>query len=132
LISTHILPEAEMTCNRMVIMYQGTILAADTPENLQQSMSSKSQVLAEIAAPAEELQACLTEMQEVESYDLSAADGEYFRCALTPHNGLDLRPLVFELARARGWSLRELTRNRHSLEDIYVQLTRPPEEEEEG
>src|SRR5689334_12970927 len=32
LISTHILPEAEMTCNRMVIMYEGTILAADTPE----------------------------------------------------------------------------------------------------
>src|SRR5215831_15337655 len=51
LISTHILPEAEMTCNRMVIMYEGTILAADTPENLQLFMSGKSQVLAEIAAP---------------------------------------------------------------------------------
>jgi hypothetical protein len=49
---------------------------------------------------------------------------------LTPQNGLDLRPLVFAIARERGWSLRELTRNRHSLEDIYVQLTRPPEEEE--
>jgi ABC-2 type transport system ATP-binding protein len=35
LISTHILPEAEVTCNRMVIMYEGKILAADTPENLQ-------------------------------------------------------------------------------------------------
>src|SRR5689334_25260403 len=32
LISTHILPEAEMMCNRMLIMYEGTILAADTPE----------------------------------------------------------------------------------------------------
>src|SRR5947207_2803593 len=41
LISTHILPEAEMTCNRMVIMYEGKILAADTPENLQRLMSSK-------------------------------------------------------------------------------------------
>src|SRR6516225_602343 len=56
LISTHILPEAEMTCNRMVIMYQGTILAADTPENLQRLMSSNSQVLAEILAPFAELQ----------------------------------------------------------------------------
>src|SRR3989454_7116531 len=53
LISTHILPEAEMTCNRMVIMYEGKILAADTPENLQRLMSSKSQVVAEIAAPRE-------------------------------------------------------------------------------
>src|SRR5437660_4419291 len=39
LISTHILPEAEMTCNRIIIMYEGQILAADTPENLQQLMS---------------------------------------------------------------------------------------------
>jgi ABC-2 type transport system ATP-binding protein len=131
LISTHILPEAEMTCNRMVIMYQGTILAADTPENLQQFMSSKSQVLAEIAAPMEDLKACWADMPEIERYDVSAAQGEYFRCALTPRNGLDLRPRIFALARERGWTLRELTRNRHSLEDIYVQLTRPPEEEEE-
>lgn len=132
LISTHILPEAEMTCNRMVIMYEGTILAADTPENLQHFMSSKSQVLAEIAAPIEELQACWAEIAEIERYDVSACEGEYFRCALTPRNGLDLRPLVFALAREHGWALRELTRNRHSLEDIYVQLTRPAEEEEEG
>src|SRR5215510_14711440 len=51
LISTHILPEAEMTCNRVVIMYDGKILAADRPENLQRLMSSNNQVIAEIAAP---------------------------------------------------------------------------------
>jgi hypothetical protein len=38
---------------------------------------------------------------------------------------------VFDLVRARGWQLRELTRNRHTLEDIYVQLTRPGEEDEQ-
>src|SRR5215469_17648171 len=89
LISTHILPEAEMTCNRMVIMYQGTILAADTPENLQQFMTSKSHVLAEIAAPLADLCECWAQMAEVEHYDVSAADGEFFRCALTPRNGID-------------------------------------------
>jgi len=130
LISTHILPEAEMTCNRVVIMYEGQILAADTPENLQRSMSSNSQVLAEIAAPLEALAQCWAEMPEVEHFDISPAEGEYFRCALTPRDGLDLRPRIFELARLHGWALRELTRNRHSLEDIYVRVTRPDEEEE--
>src|SRR6266446_2694513 len=48
-ISTHILPEAEMTCNRVLIMYEGRILAADTPENLQKFMASNGQVIAEIA-----------------------------------------------------------------------------------
>jgi len=130
LISTHILPEAEMTCNRMVIVYEGKILAADTPENLQRLMSSKSQVVAEIAAPREDLQECWLQSAEIEQFDISPAEGDYFRCALTPRDGLDLRPQIFELARSHGWPLRELTRNRHSLEDIYVQVTRPDEEEE--
>jgi ABC-2 type transport system ATP-binding protein len=130
LISTHILPEAEMTCNRVLIMYEGKILAADTPENLQQLMSSNSQVIAEIAAPESELQECWAQNPEIAQFDVSAAEGEYFRCALTPRNGTDLRLHVFALAREHGWSLRELTRSRHSLEDIYVQVTRPDEEEE--
>jgi ABC-2 type transport system ATP-binding protein len=130
LISTHILPEAEVTCNRVLILYEGKILAADTPENLQQIMSSKSRVIAEIAAPAEDLQACWEQTAEIEQFDISPAEGEYFRCALTPRDGVDLRPYVYALARERGWYLRELTRNRHSLEDIYVQVTRPEEEEE--
>jgi hypothetical protein len=69
-------------------------------------------------------------MPEIAQYDISYADGEYLRCELTPGNGTDLRPLIFSMARDRGWSLRELTRNRTSLEDIYVQITRPEEEEE--
>src|SRR5258706_1198058 len=131
LISTHILPEAEMTCNRMLIMYEGKILAADTPENLQRLVSSNSQVLAEIAAPAADLRDCWARDPEIEHFDVSPAEGNYFRCALTPRDGADLRPRIFALARERGWDLRELTRNRHSLEDIYVQVTRPPAEEDE-
>lgn len=132
LISTHILPEAEMTCNRMLIMYQGSILAAGTPEELQRLMSGNSRVLAEISAPREELHECWATMPEIEQFDISPAEGEYFRCALTPRDGLDLRPQISALAQQRGWSLRELTRNRHSLEDIYVQVTRPADEEEEN
>jgi ABC-2 type transport system ATP-binding protein len=129
LISTHILPEAEMTCNRMLIMYEGKILAADTPRNLQRLMSSHSQIVAEIAAPEEDLRACWSQIPEIEQIDVSAVEGDFFRCALTPRDGLDLRPVVFELVSKRGWILRELTRNHHSLEDIYVQVTRPEEEE---
>src|SRR5262249_8624419 len=129
LISTHILPEAEMTCNRMVIMYEGKILAADTPENLQQLMSNNSQVIAEIAAPLESLKSCWAQMPELEQFDVSPSEGDYFRCALTPRNGLDRRPRIYSRAREKGWALRELTRSRHSLEDIYVQVTRPEEEE---
>jgi ABC-2 type transport system ATP-binding protein len=132
LISTHILPEAEMTCNRMLIMYDGKILAADTPENLQRLVAGKSQIIVELAVPAAVLRECWAQMPEIEHFDVSASEGEFQRCALTPRDGLDLRPMVFALAQQKGWALRELTRNRHSLEDIYVQVTQPGEEEEES
>jgi ABC-2 type transport system ATP-binding protein len=130
LISTHILPEVEMTCSRIMIMLEGRILASDTPENLQKLMAGKGQIVAEIAAPAAELNIEWAQMAEVEQYDVSAAEGEFQRCALTPRDGYDLRPQIFALVQQRGWKLRELTRSRHSLEDIYVQVTKPIEEDE--
>ena len=129
LISTHILPEVEMTCNRVLILNQGQILAHDTPDNLQQIMSEGGQVIAEIVAPQAELHACWESMAEVEQFDLSAAEGEYVRCALTARPGVDLRPQVFALACERGWKLRELSRSRYSLEDIFVRVTRADREE---
>ena len=131
LISTHILPEAEMTCNRMLIMYDGKILAADTPDNLQRLMAGSSQVIAEIAAPAEVLREAWAQLPGIEQFDVSSSEGEFQRCALTPRDGFDLRPAIFALVLERGWVMRELTRSRHSLEDIYVQVTRPTGEEEE-
>jgi ABC-2 type transport system ATP-binding protein len=129
LISTHILPEVEMTCTRVLILHQGQILAADTTENLQKLMSDRGQVIAEIAAPSAELKTCWEEMPEIEHFDLAPSDGEYVRCALISQNGTDLRPLVFAAVCQRGWQMRELTRSRHSLEDIFVRVTRADKEE---
>jgi len=131
LISTHLLHEAELTCHRMIILREGKIIAAGTPDSLQQSVRQSLKVIAEIAAPEAELKQCWEQLPEVALFDIVATDNGFHRCALTPHGGADLRPQVFALAKQRGWTLRELTRNRHSLEDIYVRLTRRHEEEEE-
>jgi ABC-2 type transport system ATP-binding protein len=120
-----------MMCGRVLIMFNGRVLASDTPENLQRRMAGGSQVIAEIAAPAEALTAAWETLPEVEQFDVSPAEGEFFRCALTPREGCDLRPAIFALACKNGWTLRELTRSHHSLEDIYVQVTKPKTEEPE-
>jgi len=130
LISTHILPEVEMMCGRVLIMLDGKILAADSPDNLQRLMAGGSQIVAEIAAPADQLRDLLAQMPGVEQFDVSPSEGDFQRCALTPRDGYDLRPAIFGLVRERGWILRELTRSRHSLEDIYVQVTKPAEAED--
>jgi ABC-2 type transport system ATP-binding protein len=129
LLSTHILPEVEMTCTRVLILHRGEILAADTTENLHKTIFKAGPVIAEIAAPMSELIQAWAEVETVMHVDVSAMDGEFHRCALTPRDGIDLRPIVYDVVRDRGWPLRELTRGRHSLEDIFVRLTRGEREE---
>jgi ABC-2 type transport system ATP-binding protein len=129
LVSTHILNEVEMTCNRVLILNDGRILAHDTPDNLQKLVSENGQVIAEIFAPHSELRLCWESMAEVEHFDLSAAEGDYIRCALTARPGVDLRAHIFDLACERGWKIRELSRSRHSLEDIFVRVTRTEKED---
>ena len=130
LISTHILSEVEMTCSRVLILQEGKILAADTPDNLQKMMSGNSRIVAEIAAPRAELQECWEGIAEIEQFTIEATDGAFLRCSLAPRDGMDLRPHLYLLAKERGWLMRELTRNRHTLEDIYMAVTQPDEEEE--
>src|SRR5271154_6207029 len=70
LISSHILSEIELTCNRVVIMGEGRILAADTPENLQKVAGKNGHLVAEIAAPLEELKTCWDQMPELAHYTM--------------------------------------------------------------
>jgi ABC-2 type transport system ATP-binding protein len=132
LISTHILPEVEMTCSRVLILHEGRILAADTPENLQAKLSDGGQVVAEISAPLTEVREFCSGVEGVARFDVTPVDGSFLRCTLTPKPGIDLRTPVFDEVRARGWSLRELTRSRPSLEDVFVHITRAEKEEEEN
>ena len=129
LISTHILPEVEMMCTRVLIMRRGKVLVSDTSENLQKQMSD-GQIVTEIAAPLQDLKDCWEEIPEIEHFDIAPTDGEFFRCLLTPANGQDLRPQIFSLVKERGWTMRELSRRRQTLEDIYMRVTRAEHEEE--
>ncbi len=124
LLSTHILSEVEMTCSRVLILNQGQILADDRVEDLENRFSQDSRVVAEIAATVESVRDTLRDLPEIESFDISAAAGDYLRVSVSARGGIDLRPLIWELARQQGWALRELTRTRQSLEDIFIHLTR--------
>lgn len=130
LISTHILPEVEMTCTRVLILHQGRIRMSETLENLKRGPDDAGQVIAEIQASPAALKEVLEDEPEVARFDLSAAEGDYTRCAVVGRAGADLRPGLFKLAASRGWTLRELRRGRRSLEDVFVQVTRGDREEE--
>ena len=129
-LSTHILSEVEMTCSRVLILHRGRILAADRTEDLEQRLSLGGQVVAEIEAPAGTLSEVFRDLPGVETVEVQPLDGLYQRVTLSPRNGADLRLMVFEETRSRGWPMRELSRGRRSLEDIFVHLTRGKVREE--
>tara|TARA_Y100000589_G_scaffold270829_1_gene263261 strand:- start:1165 stop:2136 length:972 start_codon:yes stop_codon:yes gene_type:complete len=128
LMSSHILPEVEVTCSRVLIFHEGNIRANNTPRALENSIGERHKITVELKASLEDLNQTWEEMAEVEYHRVSPAEGDFFRSILTPRDGEDLRPRISALARARGWPLKELTRDRHTLEDIFIHITRSEEE----
>jgi ABC-2 type transport system ATP-binding protein len=128
LLSTHILSEVEMTCSHVLVLHRGRMLASDSIEGLQRKTFESGAVVAEIAAPLGEVTTCFAECASVLSVDVAPADGDFMRCTLMARDGEDLRPTVYDLAMQRGWKLRELTRSKHTLEEVFVKMTRDQEE----
>ena len=129
LISTHILPEVEMTCQRVLIIHRGRIVASDTTEQLRRMMMGGARIVAEIRGPQNDI---LQQLQSLPGAPrVTASDaGEWGCFTLECAKETDLRPDIFGLSAARGWTLRELRMEKKSLEDIFVSLTRGDPEDE--
>jgi ABC-2 type transport system ATP-binding protein len=122
LISTHILPEVEMTCTRVLILNKGRIEASDTPENLTARFKSGGVVRLEVRAPEADVAAAARAVEGVDEVRTSVEDG-WTVAEVYPKRGEDLREALAGLAVERRWALREVSRARATLEDVFVRLT---------
>lgn len=121
LISTHILNEVEMTCNRVIIINQGKIKASDSPSNLIRRLHRPGQVNLEAIADSGALGKLRT-ISGVSEVTSSEADDGWTRFQLTSNAECDVRESVFALAAECGWRVRQLEMRRPSLEDAFVDL----------
>ncbi len=123
LLSTHILPEVEMTCQRVVIINKGRIEAADTPENLINTVRAAGGIRLEVKPgndPAAPQLALVPGIKEVALEE----DGNEWKCFnLRTQPGCDPREELWRLAIDRRWAVRELSRRKVTLEDVFVELT---------
>ncbi|MDD5200658.1 MAG: ATP-binding cassette domain-containing protein [Terrimicrobiaceae bacterium] len=127
LLSTHILPEVEMTCSRVMIINRGRIEAADAPENLRARLRTAGDVRIEVRAPdLEKAKAALLEVPGVLSAASTEEDG-WGVFALGIEAGTDPREAIWNLAVSRRWAVRELSRTRVTLEDVFAEVTHPDE-----
>lgn len=122
LLSTHILPEAEMTCSRILIINGGQIVASDTPESLQRRLEGDLLVTAEIAGEADVVRAALCEVDSVDTVTVEAMESGWGRYRISAGSP-DIRTRIFERASQAGWPVRELHLESRSLEELFVVLT---------
>jgi ABC-2 type transport system ATP-binding protein len=121
LLSTHILPEVELLCDRVLIIDKGRIQDQGTPQGLRERWRGNSQLhltLRDDPAAAENALAALPGVVSV-SRDPEVAG----RWVLEGERDVDLREPAFCLAVERDWVLLELAEEKASLEDIFVRLT---------
>ncbi len=124
LLSTHILSEVEMTCNRVMIINQGRIEAADTPENLAKTMRSAGGVRLEAkVTPGDDAPALLGALPGVKEVCLEGGEEGWSHFTLRTEANRDPREEICRLAFDRRWTLRELALRRATLEDVFVELT---------
>ncbi|HEX5491834.1 MAG TPA: ATP-binding cassette domain-containing protein [Candidatus Udaeobacter sp.] len=124
LLSTHILPEVEMTCSRVVIVHKGRIEACDTPENLLGKVRQAGGVELEAKVGTDNGEEQLKKIPGVRDV-VADGDADWKRFSLRVESGADVREEVFRLAVERRWAVRELTQRRGTLEDVFVELTHP-------
>ncbi len=131
ILSTHILPEVSMTCDRVIIIYEGRLIAVDTPENLMKKIMLTPQVLIKAAGPVSQITEALGMVKGVKNVEQKAVAGEklnLYRIETEPD-----ACVINELARSiyeKGWKLKEIRPVDMTLEEIFIKLVTEQSESE--
>ncbi|MBI3755969.1 MAG: ATP-binding cassette domain-containing protein [Deltaproteobacteria bacterium] len=123
ILSTHILPEVSMTCQRVVIINEGRVVAIDTPQNLTSKVEGANRFSVKIDGPSQHVIKELETIQGVEKVIKKGASangiGDYIVESI---KGRDIRKEIAPRIVNKGWALLELKPHEMSLEDIFVKL----------
>ena len=120
-LSTHILPEVAQTCQKVVIINKGKVVAIDTPDALTERLHGAQTLFVQAQGPADDIQRALRALPGVVNVSLAASPPGSFH--VDSEKGTDIRRDVAAAVVRGGWDLLELRPMRMSLEDIFLSLT---------
>ncbi|HEX5109490.1 MAG TPA: ATP-binding cassette domain-containing protein [Vicinamibacterales bacterium] len=129
-LSTHILPEVSQTCQRVVIINKGRVVAVDSVENLTARAGESAVVHVQVDAAGQDVRGALGTLSGVSRVDLAGTAGTVTTLEVHGEKGHDVRRDIAAAVVKRGWGLLELRQVRMSLEDVFLDLTTQEEEEE--
>ncbi len=122
ILSTHILPEVEMTCGRVVIINEGEVVAEDTPENLTRRLKGSERTVLEIGGDKNTALSVINGFSEVLNVDVSNSKATD-RFVIRVETRSDIRSDLAKSLVQKGLALYELRAETYSLEDIFLHLT---------
>lgn len=129
ILSTHILSEVSMTCERVIIIDKGEIVAMDTPENLTRQAAGEQHLELEIVGPVENLTSLLREIPSVKNVITNPPEDEYQRVFVEVEKGEEVRHLVARKVVEAGFELYGLNAQSMTLEEVFVNLTADEKED---
>jgi ABC-2 type transport system ATP-binding protein len=121
LLSSHILPEVEATCQRTIIIAGGKIVASGSPSELKERIRGGSRLIAEVHGPNGDVTKAVEAVAGVSAVSC-ASDNGWQRLTIETKRGDDPREDIFKVVKQKGWSLRELRLEVGSLEEFFVQI----------
>ena len=122
LLSSHILPEVEAACSRVIIINRGRIAASGTPAELVRQSRIADLLRVELRAGEAGAAAALRTVPGVHEVSSDGAVDGWEQLDLSTEPGVDPREAIYHLAAARGWTLRELSRRTPSLEQVFIDI----------
>jgi ABC-2 type transport system ATP-binding protein len=124
ILSTHILSEVEATCDRVVIISSGEIVADGTPDKLRREMAGKSIVNLQLKGSVPEASDIFSALPNVESATVIQGTGNSVTgFEINVQKGADAREDVFRTVVDKGWTIYEMHQDKTNLEDVFRQLT---------
>ncbi|HLF20114.1 MAG TPA: ATP-binding cassette domain-containing protein [Bacteroidota bacterium] len=127
ILSTHILSEVQATCDRVIIVNEGKIVADGSPEKLQQDFRGTETVFIQLKANVGNVMTDvfpkLKALAQVEAVEYGGQEGPSHRFTVHTTKGSDLREQLFRQAVSEGWVLLEMSRKSTSLEEVFHKLT---------
>ena len=122
LISTHILPEVQMTCGRILILNQGCLVASGTPSSLEENLRHSTEFVVRLRGSWEKGDGFLRSVSGVTSVKLERDNGSERNYRIWAERGSDTSSQIAHVIMASGFELLELKTVEWSLEDIFLKL----------
>jgi ABC-2 type transport system ATP-binding protein len=123
ILSTHILPEVSQTCQRIVIINKGRVVAVDTPENLMSRLGGSETMYIQIDAPGADVKSTLEALPGITNVAAADVRDSLAGFEVSSEMGHDVRRELAAAVVGQGWGLLELRPLRMSLEEIFLHLT---------